>query len=164
MATATEEPRAAVEIPEPIPERSDITKAKRHVFNRHLAHEGLMLDKMQRQIRHTERLQKFAATGDVKHLEPPEGEEDDGMGVNIGNENHWHIEMKEQPKAPQATAPTVVSAAKSIWPTLLLAGSMLGGGAGLGYIIHEFLKPQTNPASVAGIDTDTDTIVEMDFP
>lgn len=103
MATATETPEPAQEeIPEPIPERSDLTKAKRLVFMRHLAHEGVMIAKMVSQIRTAERMQKFAATGDVKDLEAPEGEDEMG-GVNIGNENHFHITNPPAQSAPATT-------------------------------------------------------------
>lgn len=44
-------------------------------------------------------------------------------------------------------------------PKLLLAASLLGGGTGLGYMIHELAKPTPHTQ-----DTDTDTITEMDFP
>lgn len=44
--------------------------------------------------------------------------------------------------------------------TGLLVASMLGGGAGVGYIVHDLLQ---QPAAVSS-DTDTDTITELDFP
>jgi hypothetical protein len=40
-----------------------------------------------------------------------------------------------------------------------VALSMLGGGAGIGYIIHDVLKPAA-PAKA----TDTDTVTEIYFP
>jgi hypothetical protein len=165
MATATMESEPE-SIPEPIPERDDITKAKRQVFGRHIAHEGIMLDRVQRQLRTAEKMQKFAATGDPKDLEWTAEDEAD-MGVNIGNENHFHIETKEQSQAATSSAPTAVTAAKSVWPAAVVGASLLasglGGGAGVGYIVNDLLKPE-QPAPAASTDTDTDTITEFDFP
>lgn len=42
-------------------------------------------------------------------------------------------------------------------PKLLLLASLAGGGAGVGYIVNDLLKPSS-------VDTDTDTITELDFP
>lgn len=164
---------------EPIPERDDITKAKRLVFLRHLAHEGIMIDRVNRNLHAAERLQTFAATADVNDLNAPAGDEDE-MGVNIGNEYHEH-HVHNYPAPPVAIAPPATTEPtnattpaepapatdsgttqkKSKWWPLLIGGVLLGtaAGAGGGYIIHDWLKP---PAQSAGVDTDT--ITELDFP
>lgn len=161
MSTATLEAEPEL-IPDPIPERDDITKAKRHVFNRHLAHEAIMLDRMQRQLRMAEKAQKFATTGNTKDLEWTV-EDESAMGVSIGNENHLHIQTKEQPQVTTAAAPmpAPASTSQSVWPSLLLAGSMLAGGSGLGYIVNDLLK--SRPAALPAV-TDTDTTTVIDFP
>lgn len=165
MATATEELPATDEIPEPIPERDDITKAKRQVFGRHMAHEGVMLDRMQRQLRMAEKMQKFASSGDPKDLEWTE-EDEAAMGVNIGNEYHIHQQLPaatQSPAKPTSTPTPTEPQATTGWPTkLALAAALAAGSAGIGYIAADQMKP--NPATAAGVDTDTDTIVEMDFP
>lgn len=150
MATAATEP-----IPEPIPERSDVAKAKRHVFNRHLAHEGIMLDRMQRQLRSAEQLQRFAATGDTKDL--PKPGEDDDMGVNIGNEYHLHQVMQPTEKPPVSIPHP---AAGKILP-FVLGAALASGSTGLGWVLAKWHE---TPAAATAADTDTDTITEFDFP
>lgn len=112
-------------IDEPIPDRSDITKAKREVYLINLAHDAIMLDRTNRQLHYGERLQKFAATGNVKDLDSPE----DDMGVNIGNEYHIHQPMEapaQEPPAPTPTAAVATAVKSRIWPIVLAA---IGGGA-----------------------------------
>lgn len=142
---------------EPIPERSDVAKAVRHVFNRHLAHEGIMLNRVMRQQRHEENLKKFAVTGDTKSL-ATSGEDD--MGVNIGNEYHVHNVM--QPTEPNPTTPAAsvlrASIGGRLWP-LVLGASLALGSTGLGWLLHGWQT--TKPAAV---DTDSDSINELDFP
>lgn len=84
-------------VTEPIPKRSDVAKGVRTVYLNRVAHMGMMLDKMNRQNRRVERIEKFAATGKLEDLESPE--EDEDMGVNIGNEIHYHYEGGEQQEA-----------------------------------------------------------------
>lgn len=148
MATATT-------VPEPIPERSDVAKAKRHVFNRHLAHEGIMLDRMQRQLRSAEKLQRFAATGDTNDL--PKPGEDDEMGVNIGNEYHLHQVVQPTEKPPVS----VPQAAASKLLPFVLGAALAGGSTGLGWVLAKWNETPKPPATA---DTDTDTITEFDFP
>lgn len=136
---------------EPIPKRSDTTKAVRNVFNRHLAHEGIMLDRMQRQLLNSEKLQRFAATGNTDDL--PKPGEDDEMGVNIGNEYHLHQIMQPQ----QPTTQTTENAASKLWP-IVLSTALACGGTSLGYSIAGWI----NKPAPAGVDTDT--ITELDFP
>jgi len=137
---------------EPIPERSDVAKAVRHVFNRHLAHEGIMLSRVLRQQRNEEKLKKFAATGDTKDLATP-GEDD--MGVNIGNEYHVHNVMPEQ---KTTTTPSAIgtSIGSRLWP-LVLGAALAGGSTGLGWVLAKWNAPPTAPV----VDTDTDTITEF---
>lgn len=150
---ATAEPVA-----EPIPERSDVAKAKRHVFNRHLAHEGIMLDRMQRQLRNAESLQRFAATNDTNDLPKPG---DDDMGVNIGNEYHLHQVMQpNEPKPSTPVGPAIgTSIGSKLWP-LVLGASLACGSTGLGWLLAKW----DTPPPPAAADTDTDTITELDFP
>lgn len=145
------------EIPEPIPKRSDVTKAKRNVFLRHLAHEGIMIDRVNRNLHNAERLQTFAATGNTDDLKAPP--EDDEMGVNIGNEYHYHGTQPPAPVTPAIAAVQTMKTASSWLPKALVVLSLLGGGTGIGYVINDLLKPVA-----ASNDTDTDTTTEIDFP
>ncbi len=130
---------------EPIPERSDYTKAKRHVFNRHLAHEAVMLDEMQKTKARAARLERFAATGNVDDLMPSEGEEE--MGVSIGNENHWHIQMA-QPQATESKAAAVAATVarggfhRFVLPLLLGGGMIAAGACGMAIYNYFFAKPE----------------------
>lgn len=140
---------------EPIPQRDDYHKAKRNVFFRHLAHEGIMLNRVMRQQRHEEKLKKFAATGDTKDL-ATSGEDD--MGVNIGNEYHVHQVMPttESKSTPPPSA-IGTSIGSRLWP-LVLGAAVACGSTGIGYLLANWRTDK--PAA----DTDTDTITEMDFP
>jgi len=154
---------AVEEIPEPIPKRSDIAKGIRTIYLNRVAHMGMMLEKMNRQNRRVERLEKFAATADVKDLDAPEDEED--MGVNIGNEFHYHgitpqAALPNQPETAVSKPTTDASSTASKLAPAVVALSMLGGGAGVGYIINDLWK---QPAPVQS-SPDTDTVTEIYFP
>jgi len=88
-----------------------------------------MLDRMNRQVHAAERMQKFAATGNVKDLEAP-AEEGPEMGVNIGNETHNHYQVTESPKDEPTAVSKVTSAAGGVGKYLASAalGTALGGG------------------------------------
>lgn len=157
------------EIPEPIPQRSDVAKAKRNVFFRHLAHEGIMLDRMQRTLVNAEKIQRFASTGNTSDLPSPGDEED--MGVAIGNEIHYHLQgvaNKETPQpspqpTPQPTPPpaTTQQPQNSWLKNGLMGAALLAGGAGLAMGGNYLWN---NPAQLTDTDTDTDNITEVDFP
>jgi hypothetical protein len=153
------------EMPEPIPQRSDVTKAKRNVFLRHLAHEGIMLARMQRTLRTAEKMGRLAASGDTEELTKPATEDD--MAVNIGNEYHVHIPSEGNGTPTPLPAPTPQPAttpptAKGswLWPAVMGA-ALLGTGAGGGWLTNWYLNQQPGQT---GSDTDTDTITEIDFP
>lgn len=100
----------ATEIPEPIPDRSDVGKYVRFAVLDRVAHVGLVLDKLQRQVRRAEGYELLAATGDMKYLTDAVSKEEE-MGVNIGNENHYHIQMAD-PNAAKPSEPTPAEPAK----------------------------------------------------
>ncbi len=115
-----------------------------------------MLDRMQRQLLNSEKLQRFAATGDTDDL--PKPGEDDEMGVNIGNEYHLHQIM--QPTEPAKPTTNITQAAASkLWP-FVLGAAMASGSTGLGWLLHAWTADK--PAVSAAVDTDT--ITEMTFP
>ncbi len=92
------------QIPEPIPERSDIEKGIKMSYLLRAGHMGIMLDRTQRNLKRAERLERFAATGNVASLGETEPEEE--MGVYLGNENHYHFGGTEVVAPPTPTAPT----------------------------------------------------------
>lgn len=109
-----------------------------------LGHEGMMLDKIDRQNRIVEVLARNAATGDVGDVRGwPEG---DDMGVNIGNEIHYHNTQSPQPtETPtQQTQQPAPSPAAKLWPWALAAAAGLAG-FGLPYI---FNRPDPKPPAV----------------
>jgi hypothetical protein len=92
--------------------------------------------------------------------EPTEGApatEEDMAGISVHGDTHVTITSPESKQMPESAGKV-----KAWLPTAALILSMLGGGAGLGYVINELMNP--NPAPATGVDTDTDTVVEMDFP
>jgi hypothetical protein len=146
VAKAAESEAPATEpIQEPIPDRDDKWKAKRLVFLRHLAHEGLMLDKVSRQNRRVERMEKFAATGNVSDLDAPE-EATEEMGVNIGNENHYHV---VQPAAQSAAVTTPASPAANGVVSKLVPLALAAGLGAAGPLAWFFSKPPTPAAPPA---------------
>ena len=108
-----------------------------------LGHEGMMLDKIDRQNRIVEVLARNAATGDVGDVRGwPEG---DDMGVNIGNEIHYHGTHAQQASTQSAEAPkpAAPSPAVKLWPWALAAAAGLAG-FGLPYV---FNRPDPPPAA-----------------
>lgn len=135
------------EIPEPIPKRSDIAKGVRTVYLNRVAHMGMMLEKVNRQNRRVERLEKFAATGDVKDLDAPEDEDD--MGVNIGNETHYHITETHNTQPPSESPLKSVVAKCAPY----VAGPLLGAAGVVAWQWYTS-KPTAPAPVVVGSDTD----------
>lgn len=148
----------AEEIPEPIPKRSDIAKGIRTVYLNRVAHMGMMLEKVNRQNRRVERIEKFAATGDAKDLNAPDSEKDEDMGVAIGNEYHYHVQAP--PVAAPAVSTTTPGTTTTTQPTKsplpsfiapLLLAAALGTGAG-GMALYNWFtsKPATTITQPSG--------------
>lgn len=181
---------ASEDIEEPIPKRSDIEKGLRTIYLNRVAHMGMMLDKVNRQNRRAERIEKFASTGEVKDLQAPPDEENEDMGVNIGNEYHYHgIAPPDMPAAapvkdstskaakkkatieeiaavvaskiqPAAVAPVAADPWRK-WLYAALAAAALSAGAGTPLALY-FSSKQPTPPPV--VDTDTDTSTDVIFP
>lgn len=163
------------EVQEPIPKRSDVAKGIRTVYLNRVAHMGMMLDRVQRAQARAERLQDFAASGDTGTLEAPAEEQD--MGVNIGNEYHYHVltDTTPEPAPPTEVTPPAVEPATepplweagpqtkplNWWQKGLIGAGALGSGIGLAAIANEYYYGRPRPPAV--IDTDTDSITEIDF-
>lgn len=118
-------------------------KFLRHWMQTRLGHEGMMLEKIQRQSRIVEQLAAQTREGKFSGGAVASVPEDE-MGVSIGNEVHHHY--------PEA-AKTLGTLGK-----LLLALSLLAGGAGVGAVLTELLAPDPPPA------VDTDTATDVTFP
>jgi hypothetical protein len=120
-------------------------KLLRNWANMRLGHEGMMLDKITRQNRIVEVLARNAATGDVSDVSGwPEG---DDMGVNIGNEIHYH---GGNPAPVQPMEKTPAPTASKVLPWILAAAAALGG-AGLTSVLLD-REPAVKPSVVAPVD------------
>ncbi len=142
---------------EPTEQLSWKEKIARNWFNVRLGHEGMMLDKIQQQQKRVFEIADRAANGTTG--KPSQSAGDDDMGVNIGNEIHYHGVQQAASTVTNTGTPGLSTAAKAA-----LVVALLGGAGGVGYAAADLLKPE--PAVVQGTDTDTDTdtITEMDFP
>lgn len=133
-----------------------------------LAHEAIMLDKMQKTIARGERLANFAVSGNASDI-VSEGED---VGVSLGNKitnNYYNTEQTAttsaspaapptatQPAAPVASAGSAVVAGVYRWVKPALIGASLLGGGGLGgVVLTKMLTPSSPPATVIQGDTDT---------
>ena len=126
-----------------------ITEAQRQKFEldwarMRLGHEGMMLAKIQRQNRIVEHVAAQTRDGKFTGGPVPSVPEGEDMGVNVGNETHNHYESKSRPLGSLGK--------------LIVAASLLAGGAGAGVVVNQLL-PSAPPAAV-----DTDTVTDVTFP
>ena len=108
-----------------------------------LSHEGMMLGKIQRQNHIVEQLAAQTRDGNFSGGPVPSVPEDEEMGVSIGNETHNHYQRGR----PLGTL-----------GKLIVAASLLAGGAGACVLANQFLSGDP-PAAV-----DTDTATDVTFP
>jgi hypothetical protein len=161
MATTTE-------IPEPIPQRSDERKFIRNWAYLRMAHEALMLKRVQGNAKKADALAKFAATGNASDLVPAESEDEDEE-MNIGNETHYHYqgappaEPAPAPATPSATTttkkPPATSSGLGTLGNLALGAALATGLGGAGYAIYDATRPES-----VYTDTDSDTSIDVVFP
>ena len=123
-----------------------------------VAHEGMMLDKMQRQNRIVEVAARNSMTGNMSDLDGwPGGEGDDGMGVSIGDNIHHHYAPQpSEPAQSNAASPSTPSASKWMKTALLamallsgpalLAMALLSGTVGVG--LAYYLANQNQPEAI----------------
>jgi hypothetical protein len=141
---------------------------KENWMNARLAHEGLMLEEVQRRQRATHALAKFAATANVDELVKdlsPSATEDDGVGVSIGNKTYVYTTAQAAQGNTTSTVEASPQVGSSTTNTLgkLAAGAALLGAGGLGTLgaglAIDYLTRPDPPAVVQpaqpGIDTDT---------
>lgn len=120
-----------------------------------LGHEGMMLEKIQRQNRIAELNARNAVTGDLSTDGWPrtDGEGDD-MGVSIGNTVHNHYPTPQPTAQPNSQSSTEQTSTPSNWKrtAALVALSALTGGGTIGTIaglwpqsaIEQPASPQSN--------------------
>lgn len=137
----------------PTLEPTKTTLAKRQKFEldwarTRLGHEGMMLEKIQRQNRIVEQLAAQTRDGKFTGGPVPSVPEDEDMGVSIGNETHNHY---------AATPKSLGSLGK-----LIVAASLLAGGAGAGLLATQLLPSDPPPVPPATVDTDT--VTDVTFP
>lgn len=146
---------------------------KQQWMQTHLAHQGMMLDKIQRQQAIVEATARFAATGDSAQLASeitPQGVEDAEMGVSIGNKE-YHVHNYPASPVTTTTTNTTTEASPLAKTTNTLgkvaaAAALLGSGgiAGLGAsLVVDYLTRPDPPAVVQAVDTDTDTNAGLRF-
>lgn len=123
-----------------------------------LAHEGAMIDKLQQQQKRMFQVADLALTGKAGE-ESVSANGDEDMGVSIGNEIHYHYQGGDATNTAPAAAAAPSSGISTLGKTALAAALIGGGGAG-GYVLNQYLNPDT-PAAV---DTDTDTRTDVTFP
>ena len=119
-----------------------------------LAHEGIMLDRIQRVQRISEVLARNTMTGEMKDTTGlPDGSEGDGMGVEIGDRvtNHYYGQVETPQEPPAAAAKKPMGAISKA----ALAAAILGPWAGVGvWILSQALSPPPPPVETP-VDTDT---------
>lgn len=90
--------------------------------------------------------------------EPPQESPSDDMNITSAG-NVYVTQTTPTPSGSQQASAGPSQKAGAGWlPKLLVGLSMLGGGAGVGYIVNDLMKPAPTTAN------DTDTITELDFP
>jgi hypothetical protein len=129
------------------------TEAQRQKFELNwarmrLGHEGMMLEKIQRQNRIVEHLAAQTRDGKFTGGPVPSVPEGEDMGVSIGNETHNHY----------AGAPKSLGSLGK----LVVAASLLAGGGGVGALVSQLLP--SNPPLPPPAVVDTDTITDVAFP
>jgi len=70
--------------------------------------------------------------------------------------------VPDKPAPTPASTPSAPATNNGLLPMALVGVAMLAGGAGLGYIVNDLLKP--TPPGAVGTDTDTDTTVDINLP
>lgn len=125
-----------------------------------LAHEGYMLDKIIRQQQFVEADARNAMTG--KHDDTTGlPDEDDPMGVKIGDEVHNHYYQQNEESKPPAAKSDNPLAKLALAATLAAASGGLGAAAGVG--IPWLLGMFDKQPEAEFTDTDTDTQYELRF-
>jgi len=140
---------------------------KEHWMNLRLAHEGLMLEDIQKRNLKVHELADAVRNGTIGKpaSAPTEG---DDVGVSIGNKQyHYHYETTQAAQANTTT--TEASPAMKATNTLgkIAAGAALLGAGGIGTVgigmaIDYFTRPSP-PVVVQPADTDTDTNSKLRF-
>lgn len=160
---------------EALPSAEDLArKGKWLTFLTHLAHRGMMLDKITKQNDVVLKAAQAHAAGETT-VKPSVTAGEDEMGVSIGNEYRIIVQGTEDQKALPAAAQPAGNGMKYAAATLL--GAMLGGG---GLLLGSYLNndpsivspvvvqqpaqepPVVNVPPITNTDTDTNTKYKFD--
>jgi hypothetical protein len=110
------------------PLKAGVGWVAKHWPRTRLAHEGMMLEKINRQNRIVETLARNTMTGDTADVTGwPGNEGDDAMGVNIGDHIHYHQALSEQTETPAAAAAETPLKLSTWLPYLVAAATAIGG-------------------------------------
>ncbi len=130
-----------------------------------LAHEGMMLDKIQQQNKRVLELADAARTGTIGK-ESAASTEGDDMGVSIGNkEYHYHYENAQQANSTTTEASPVAKASSTLAKAAAAAALVGAGGigvVGVNMAIDALTRPDPSPVIVQPA-TDTDTNAGLRF-
>ena len=89
------------------------------------------------------------------HLPPTQQDKADDMNITAAGNVTLNCPQQEPSGSQQPSVAPKPKAGGGWLPKLLLAASLLGGGSGVGYIVHDLLTPVAKPT------VDTDTITEF---
>lgn len=148
------EPEASEEVP-------GLEWVRRNWARNVLAHEGIMLDRIQRVQRFSEIAARNAMTGNMKDTTGlPDYSKDHGMGVAIGDRivNHYY-RQSEQNTPPAAEPPDKKSKAVGTLGKVAIAAALVGSGAGAGGLAMWALDKLSTPPAV---ETSVDAGVEYE--
>lgn len=143
-----------------------------------LGFEGLMLDRVQRQLRASELQSDIAMKGNTDGIDTLYPTEDENMGVSVGNTYNINVSQPQPdpvltPVPPAVPSPdpvqnntTTTTTERTINPVLpyVLAGILGLGGLGAGYFLNKPKAPVPPPVPVVDTDTDTNSVTDVVFP
>lgn len=135
-----------------------------------LGHNAMMLDKIHKETEINRMGLRALQRGSAQADPEIDGDKDEDMGINIGDQTHYHI--MGNPDAPAASQPTasIPAAAVAAAPGLLakavpyVATALLTGGAVLGGVslINRPTTPTpATPTTPGFVDTNTDTTTQI---
>ena len=154
-------------IPEPIPKRSDERKIARNAALLQIGHEGVMLQRVIDVMQHVKTLARKTLNGTIGQADASDGtppSEGEDVGVNIGNETHFHLESPNKSNPPPAIAGAASNGIMKYLAAFVSGGALVVAGNLLSAINS---TPTTQPLPVPPppfVDTDTDNTVRLHLP
>ena len=128
----SDEQQNQITTPSPLdPLKSGLGWVAKHWPRIRLGHEGMMLEKIDRQNRIAQTLARNSMTGNMGDVAGWPGDEgDDKMGVSIGDHVHYHQSVEPRPPAtvPPATPAPTAESPWSQWLPYIMAAALGAGG------------------------------------